>query len=35
MDVNLLAAGTYSVEKKTEHSALFMVEGKVTKLRDF
>lgn len=35
MDVNLDAAGTYNVDKRTEHSALFMVEGKVTKLRDF
>lgn len=35
IDVNLDAAGTYNVNKKTEHSALFMVEGKITKLRDF
>ena len=35
LDVNIDTAGTYAVDKRTDHSALFMVEGKITKLRDF
>ena len=35
VEVNVNTAETYSVTEKTAHSALFMVEGKVTKLRDF
>ncbi|HBA59329.1 MAG TPA: hypothetical protein DCZ92_00620 [Elusimicrobia bacterium] len=35
VEVNVSTAETYSVNEKTGHSALFMVEGKVTKLRDF
>lgn len=35
MGINLSTAQTYAVTEKTEKSALFMVEGKITKLRDF
>ena len=35
MGVNISTAQTYAVTEKTEKSALFMVEGKITKLRDF
>jgi len=35
MEVNVSTSSTYSVSEKTAHSALFMVEGKITKLRDF
>ncbi len=35
MDVNLDAAGTYAINKKSEKSALFMIQGKVTKIRNF
>jgi len=35
MDLNLLTADAYSVNEKTEKSALFMVRGRVIKLRDF
>lgn len=35
MDVNLTTATTYAVHEKTEHSALFVIEGSVTKLRNF
>ncbi|MBI4351728.1 MAG: hypothetical protein HY550_09830 [Elusimicrobia bacterium] len=35
MGVNISTAQTYAVTEKTEKSALFMVEGKITKLRGF
>lgn len=35
MDLNVTTADSYAVTEKTDHSALFMVEGAVTKLRDF
>lgn len=35
MNVNITTAQTYAVTEKTDKSALFMVEGRITKLRDF
>lgn len=35
MGVNICTAQTYAVTEKTERSALFMVEGRIIKLRDF
>lgn len=35
MGVNICTAQTYAVTEKTERSALFMVEGRITKLKDF
>ena len=35
MEVNLTTASTYAIHEKTDNSALFVVEGSVTKLRDF
>lgn len=35
MEVDIATSLTYSITEKTERSALFMVEGKITKLRDF
>lgn len=35
MNINLTTAQTYAVTEKTDKSALFMVEGRITKLRDF
>lgn len=34
-DDNITAAATYTITESTPRSALFLVEGKVTKLRDF
>lgn len=35
VDVNISTADAYATSERTEKSALFMVEGKITKLRDF
>ncbi len=35
MSLNMQAAGSYAICKKTPASALFMVESRITKLRDF
>jgi hypothetical protein len=35
MNLNVSTAHTYSITEKTEHSAMFGVEGRVVKLRDF
>lgn len=35
MNLNISTAQTYSITEKTEKSALFWVEGKITKLRNF
>lgn len=35
MMLNLSAAQTYNLSEKTEHSALFYIEGRIIKLRDF
>lgn len=35
MSLNLSTASTYAVSEKTAHSAMFAVEGRVVKLRDF
>lgn len=35
MALNISAANTYAVRKKTEKSALYWVEGRIVKLRDF
>jgi DNA-binding Lrp family transcriptional regulator len=34
-EANISASSSYAITEKTEHSALVMVEGKITKLRDF
>ncbi len=35
MQVNNDTAATYAIEEKTDRSALYLVEGKITKIRDF
>ncbi len=35
MSLNLSTAQTYSITEKTEHSAMFAVEGRIVKLKDF
>jgi len=35
MMLNLSAAQTYNISKRTAHSALFYIEGRIIKLRDF
>lgn len=35
LDLNMATSLAYSITDKTEHSALFLIEGRVTKLMDF
>lgn len=35
MSLNMTTASTYGITEKTEHSAMFAVEGRIVKLRDF
>ncbi|MCM2268385.1 MAG: hypothetical protein NDI60_11515 [Elusimicrobiales bacterium] len=35
MSLNMSTAQTYAITEKTEHSAMFAVEGRIVKLRDF
>jgi len=35
MEVNITTAANYSQTEKSERSSLFIVEGKITKIRDF
>ncbi|PIS46895.1 MAG: hypothetical protein COT17_06185 [Elusimicrobia bacterium CG08_land_8_20_14_0_20_51_18] len=35
MNLNMQAAGVYAISKKTPSSALFMIESRLTRLRDF